>query len=226
MVAVDELKNESAAAPKPERGVQGNETYLALVWRRLRRSFTGMVGLVLVVLLITISVFADFFAPMNPLETNDSFSPPQVVRFSDKDGNISLFPRVYATAETDELDPVTFQPIVGPDYDNPLYLGFFVKGAEYRLFGLIPANRHFFGTTDGQPVHFLGTDKFGRDVLSRAIYGSRISLAIALSVVTIVTVIGTSVGLISGYFGGPLDAGCSVSWKWFWPFHNCRSISP
>ena len=62
MVAVDELKNESAAAPKPERGVQGNETYLALVWRRLRRSFTGMVGLVLVSLLLVTAIFADFIA--------------------------------------------------------------------------------------------------------------------------------------------------------------------
>ncbi|MBN8930459.1 MAG: ABC transporter permease, partial [Rhizobium pusense] len=206
MMAFDEMKTETAAAAKPDRSANGNETYLALVWRRLRRSFTGMVGLVLVVLLILISIFADFFAPMNPLETHGSFSPPQVVRFTDKDGNFRLAPRVYAIAETEELDPVTFQPIVGPDYDNPVYLGFFVKGAEYKLLGLIPMSRHFFGSTDGQPVHFLGTDKFGRDVLSRAIYGSRISLAIALSVVAIVTVIGTSVGLISGYFGGPLDA--------------------
>ena len=111
MVAVDNMKTETTATPKPERGTQGNESYLALVWRRLRRSFTGMLGLVLVVLLILIAIFADFFAPMNPLETNASFSPPQVVRFSDKDGNISPFPRVYATAETEELDPVTFQPI-------------------------------------------------------------------------------------------------------------------
>ncbi len=109
---------------------------------------------------------------MNPLETHGSFSPPQVIRFTDKDGSFSLAPRVYAIAESEELDPVTFQPIVGPDYDNPVYLGFFVKGAEYKLLGLIPMSRHFFGSTDGQPVHFLGTDKFGRDVLSRAIYAA------------------------------------------------------
>lgn len=54
-------------------------------------------------------------------------------------------------------------------------------------------------------MHFLGTDKFGRDVLSRAIYGSRISLMIALTVVFIVTVVGTTVGMVSGYFGGTLD---------------------
>ncbi|MGO4441231.1 ABC transporter permease [Rhizobium sp. RAF56] len=183
----------------------GNESYPALVWRRLKRSWTGMSGLVLVGLLILMSVFAEFVAPVDPNATDSGFAPPQTISFRDKDGNFVLQPRVYAMADTEELDPVTFQPIVGIDYDNPRLLGFFVKGADYNLFGLIPGNRHLFGSSDGQPVHFLGTDKFGRDVLSRAIYGSRISLIIALTVVFIVTVVGTTVGMISGYFGGTLD---------------------
>ncbi|MEB2847342.1 ABC transporter permease subunit [Rhizobiales bacterium RZME27] len=203
MTAIDQTTTKMITpATEPQ---QANESYVALVWRRFRRSVTGMIGLALVALLFLIAVFANFFAPMDPMETHASFSPPQAISFTDKEGTFGIFPRVYATAETEELDPVTFQPIVGPDYDNPHYLGFFVKGAEYHLFGLIPMDRHFFGATDGQPVHFLGTDKFGRDVLSRAIHGSRISLAIALSVVFIVTVIGTTVGLVSGYFGGTAD---------------------
>ncbi|UHS58699.1 ABC transporter permease [Agrobacterium vaccinii] len=204
MVAVNSSTSQEQVVSVPEQ--RANESYVALVWRRLRRSFTGMVGLVLVVLLIFIAVFANFFAPVDPNETGASFTPPQSISFTDKDRTFSIWPRVYAMAETEELDPVTFQPIVGPNYDNPLYLGFFVKGASYNLFGIIPMEMHFFGSVDGQTVHFLGTDKFGRDVLSRAIHGSRISLAIALSVVFIVTVIGTSVGLISGYFGGAVDA--------------------
>lgn len=188
-----------------KHGPDGNESYMALVWRRLRRSWTGLMGLVLVALLIVMAVFADFFAPMDPKATHVGFAPPQMISFHDKDGSLAFPPRVYALAESDELDPVTFQPVLGPDYDNPRLLGLFVKGAEYRLFGLIPLDRHFFGTVDGQPVHFLGTDKFGRDVLSRAIVGSRISLMIALVVVGIVTVIGTTVGLVSGYFGGTFD---------------------
>ncbi|PCD67617.1 ABC transporter permease [Rhizobium phaseoli] len=199
----------SDTPPTTERAIKkpphGNESYLALVWRRLRRSWTGMAGLVLVGLLILMAVFADFFAPMDPKATDVGFAPPQVMSFHDKDGNFVFQPRVYALSDSEELDPVTFQPIVGVDYDNPRLLGFFVKGAEYKLFGLIPADRHFFGSTDGQPVHFLGTDKFGRDVLSRAIIGSRISLMIALTVVFIVTLIGTTVGMVSGYFGGTFD---------------------
>ncbi len=205
MATLEEIRPDPVAEDAVTR-TAGNESYSALVWRRFRRSLTGMIGLVLVAVLVVTALFAEFFSPMNPMATDASFSPPQTISFRDKDGRFSILPRVYAMAETEELDPVTFQPIVGPDYDNPRYLGFFVRGSEYRLLGLVPTNRHFFGSIDGEPVHFLGTDKFGRDVLSRAIHGSRVSLAIALSVVLIVTVVGTTVGLVSGYFGGATDA--------------------
>jgi len=205
MLAIDPTLPPPVEEPVTKRRPHGNESYMALVWRRLKRSWTGMAGLILVVALVLMAVFADFFAPMDPKVTDVGFAPPQMMSFHDKDGNFVFQPRVYALADSEELDPVTFQPVVGPDYDHPRLLGFFVKGADYRLLGLIPANRHFFGSTDGQPVHFLGTDKFGRDVLARAIYGSRISLMIALTVVFIVTVIGTTVGMVSGYFGGTFD---------------------
>lgn len=193
---------EAASAPEERHH---NESYSALVWRRLKRSFTGMMGLVLVCLLVVIAVFADFLSPVDPKATGVAFAPPQSISFTDRDGNFVFPPRSYPIRETEELDPVTFQPVVGPDYENPQVLGFFVEGAPYRLFGLIPAKRHLFGAADGTPVHLLGTDKFGRDVLSRALHGSRISLMIALIVVFIVTVVGTTIGMMSGYFGGRFD---------------------
>ncbi|TPI73365.1 ABC transporter permease [Mesorhizobium sp. B2-8-9] len=211
MLARDPSPLPPSLTPLPAESVpvaeaaHGNESYIALVWRRLKRSWTGMAGLCLVALLLVMAVFAEFLAPMDPKATDVAFAPPQLPAFHDKDGNFVARPRVYALADSADLDPVTFQPIVGPDYDHPRLLGFFVKGAPYKLLGLIPANRHFFASMDGQPVHFLGTDKFGRDVLSRAIHGSRVSLMIALTVVFIITVIGTSVGMISGYFGGKFD---------------------
>ncbi|PZV35884.1 ABC transporter permease [Mesorhizobium kowhaii] len=205
MLALDNLPPPlpaEGAISKPQRG---NESYIALVWRRLKRSWTGMAGLCLVVLLLVMAVFAEFLAPMDPKVTDVGFAPPQMPAFHDKNGNFVARPRVYALADSADLDPVTFQPVVGPDYDHPRLLGFFAHGAPYKLFGLLPADRHLFGSLDGQPVHFLGTDKFGRDVLSRAIHGSRVSLMIALTVVFIITVIGTTVGMVSGYFGGRFD---------------------
>ncbi|HET7714933.1 MAG TPA: ABC transporter permease [Bauldia sp.] len=193
-------------AQAPGRLAHGNEGYFHLVWRRFRRSISGMIGLILVSALIVMSIFADFFAPVNPKSSYLGFSPPDSISFTAPDGSFSIRPRVYPTIETGELDPITFQPLTGPDYDNPIELGFFVKGYPYRLFGLVPTELHFFGAVDGRPVHFLGTDKLGRDILSRAIVGSRISLTIALIVVTITTIVGTTIGITSGYLGGRLDS--------------------
>ncbi|MBO6727794.1 MAG: ABC transporter permease [Rhizobiaceae bacterium] len=184
---------------------QTGETYLRLVWRRLKRSTMGMIGLVMVLSLLIMALFADFFAPMDPNRVDNQYQPPDAIRFVDGDGNFSLIPAVYPIGESDELDPITFQPKTGIDFENPIAMGFFVRGYSYRVLGLIPTNIHFFGSEDGRPVHFLGTDKLGRDILSRGIIGSRISLMIALTVVSITTIVGTLVGITSGYLGGRFD---------------------
>lgn len=182
-----------------------SQSFAALVWRRLRRSVPGMVGLVLVCLLLFVSVFAYFFAPVDPKAQNVAFAPPDRVGFYVPDQGWQLRPVAFPTVETDELDPITFQPMIGPDYANPRPLGLFVKGFPYTLFG-IPLERHFFGATDGTPIHLLGTDKLGRDILSRGIVGSQISLSIALISIFLITVIGTLAGIASGYIGGRFDA--------------------
>ncbi len=182
-----------------------SESYAALVWRKLRRSITGMIGLVLVALLLLSSIFADFVAPVEPKTPYIAYSPPDAVSFFTKDG-FSLRPVTFPTTEGTELDPVTYQPIIGPDYDHPRPIKFFVKGYEYKLLGLVPSNTHLFGTEDGKPFHILGTDKFGRDILSRGFVGSRLSLAISLVTVAIITLVGTVVGMTSGYLGGRIDA--------------------
>jgi peptide/nickel transport system permease protein len=192
-------------APVLTRFGSVSEGYATLVWRRFRRSTMGMIGLVLVLLLLVVSVFADFFAPMDPKAANLPFAQPDVIAFEDPAGNFSLIPWVYPIGDTGEFDPITFQPLTGLEKNNPTPTGFFVTGNEYQLLWFIPANIHFFGTTDGRPIQLLGTDKFGRDILSRGIIGSRISLMIALAVVTITTIVGTMVGITSGYIGGPLD---------------------
>ena len=194
------------AAVTQGRFALGDEGYLSLVWRRFRRSVVGMIGLVLVAALLIMAVFADFFAPMDPKDQTISFAPPDSIAFENSDGSFSLLPKIYPIVETDQLDPVTFQPITGPDLEHPVNLGFFVQGYSYNILWFIPANIHIFGATDPtQPVHFLGTDKLGRDILSRGIIGSRITLTIALIVVLITTTVGTLVGITSGYLGGRLD---------------------
>jgi peptide/nickel transport system permease protein len=195
-----------ATETRAARFARTGESYPVLVWRRFRRSVSGMVGLVLVSALLLIAIFADFVAPLDPKASHVGFAPPATISFFDQDGNFSLLPRVYPFVEGEEFDPITYQPISGPDYENPLDVGFFVPGYSYQLFWVIPTNLHLFGSRDGRPMHLLGADKLGRDIFSRAVIGSRISLTIALIVVTLTTVIGTSIGIVSGYRGGRFDA--------------------
>ena len=181
-----------------------SQTYPALVWRRFKRSIPGMFGLTLVVLLLLTAVFAEFVAPMDPNEPTASFAPPDKLSFFAKDG-FTLWPVAYSITESTELDPVTFQPMMGPDMEHPRSLALFAKGSDYRLWGLIPLSRHLIGVADGSPLHLLGTDKLGRDILSRGVFGSRLTLMISLVSITLITIIGTLLGITSGYIGGRFD---------------------
>lgn len=185
-----------------------SQSYLGLVWRRLRKSVPGMIGLILVGTLLTVAVFAPFFAPVDPKAPNVGFAPPDKISWyvpgEGPQAGWRLLPVVFPIVESDELDPVTFQPLTAPDYDNPRRILIWAKGWEYKLFG-IPMSRHFLQVEDGSPLHILGTDRLGRDILSRGIVGSRISLALALTCITLITIIGTLAGITSGYIGGRFD---------------------
>ena len=125
-----------------------NQNYYALVWRRFRRSLMGMIGLTLVVLLLVVSVFGEFFAPMDPNAPDIGFAPPDQLSFVTKDG-FTLWPVAYPVVEGEELDPITYQPVIGPAFDNPRPLALFVQGTPYRVWGLIPWDRHLIGVADG-----------------------------------------------------------------------------
>lgn len=204
MSASPELPEAEAIDSRVTTGATTSQNYRALVWRRFRRSTPGMMGLVLVTLLMLTAIFAEFVAPMNPNANTTSFAPPDKISFFTKEG-FTLWPVAYATIESDELDPITFQPLIGPDYDNPRPLVLFAKGTPYLMWGFIPGDRHLIGVADGSPLHLLGTDKLGRDILSRGVYGSRITLMIALVSISLITLLGTLLGITSGYIGGRFD---------------------
>jgi peptide/nickel transport system permease protein len=169
-----------------------------------------MIGLILVAALLIIALFAPFFAPVDPKAPNVAFAPPDKISWyvpgEGPEAGWRILPVTFPIVEKEgEFDPVTFQPVVGPDFDNPRPIVLFARGWEYELFG-ITMSRHFIGTADGSPLHILGTDKLGRDILSRGIIGSRISLMIALVSVALITVLGTLAGITSGYIGGQFDS--------------------
>ena len=92
------------------------------------------------------------------------------------------------------------------DPEKVIPIGFFVRGPEYKMWGLFPMDLHFFGPLNpNDPVYLLGTDKLGRDLLSRLIYGTRVSMSIGLIGVAMSLTIGVVLGSLSGFYGGWVD---------------------
>jgi peptide/nickel transport system permease protein len=180
-------------------------TPLQLMWWRFRRHKMALVGGGILIVAYLVMLLADVFAPYDPtFRTPYLYSPPQGLHFVDKTGQFSLRPLVYGIGKS--RDPVTLQLLYvnDPTKEYPLY--FFVQGWEYKLWGLVPGNIHLFGVREqGADVFLLGTDHLGRDMLSRVIFGSRISLTIGLVGVFLSLIIGLIVGGISALYGGWLD---------------------
>jgi peptide/nickel transport system permease protein len=197
----------AVAEPLPAAEAVQHESYLQLVWRRFRKSKPAIIGGLMILMLVILAAFAEFFSPTRPtqLDMPASFTPPQRIHFIDTEGRFHLRPFTYL--QTVELDPVTFAPRWAEDTSQPYAVKFLVKGWEYKLLGLIPTSYHLFGVEEGGTVYLLGTDKFGRDLWGRACLAGRISLTLSLFATFISVTVGSVIGVVSGYYGGWIDLG-------------------
>ena len=175
-----------------------------LMWRRLTRHRLAIVGGVVLAMLYLIAMFCEFIAPYDPSTKNTALltAPPQRIHLFGA-GGVSLRPFVYAY--TGSEDPITWRKIYQENKEARYPIRWFVRGDEYRFWGLFKTQVHLFGVDDGY-VFLLGTDTLGRDVFSRIMYGTRISLSIGLIGVALSFILGLSIGGVSGYFGGFADA--------------------
>jgi peptide/nickel transport system permease protein len=182
-----------------------HESYFQLVWHRFRRSKPGIAGGLMVLGLIVLAVFGEFFSPTDPTELamSASFTPPQRIHFIDAEGRFHLRPFTYLQVVA--LDPTTFEPRWEEDTSRRYELKLFPKSWEWKILGLIPTRYHLYGVEEGGTIYLLGTERFGRDLWGRSCVAGRISLSLSLFAVFISVAVGSIVGVTSGYYGGWID---------------------
>ena len=171
---------------------------------KLRRHRLAVVALyVLGFLYLTCLVFSDFVAPYHfDNERRDlSYHPPSKVHLVGEDGKLH-WPFVYKTSFTFDENKLR---IYTEDKAKRYPIRFCARGDKHKLLGLIPMRVRLLGVAEPARLYLIGADARGRDLLSRIIYGGRISLSIGLAGVLVSFSIGMLMGGVSGYFGGKVD---------------------
>jgi peptide/nickel transport system permease protein len=180
-------------------------------WQLIRRSFAkhhlAVVSLHLLILLYLLAVVAETVSPYSPgkYDLDHQYCPPQLPRWNAQHG-------LHTRAMELTVDPVTFRKTYVERTDAVVPLGLFVKGEPYHFWGLIPMERRLIGVDTAdvpagvKPTFYvLGADRYGRDLLSRILYGSRVSLSVGLIGIAFTFLLGMTIGGISGYAGGAVD---------------------
>lgn len=204
-MAVDTIAPAELVAPKKLK----RESQLALMWRRFKRHQLAVVSLWIVVFFYLVAAFAEFLAPTDPAaySARYTYAPPQGLQFivATEDGGWAFQPHVngYKT----EVDPKAMRRsfVIDPEVIIPVQ--FFAPSKPYYLAGFIPMSVKFMGVENPRdPFYVIGADRLGRDMLSRLIHGTRISLSIGLAGVTLSLFFGIVIGGFAGYYGGWFDS--------------------
>ena len=212
MITTKKCQTAPAVAPTPlamEKEKQASTYEVAsqwkLMWWKFKKHKLAMIALPVIIIMYTLAIFCEFFGPALPLQRYSQYknAPPSMIHVIDAEGKWS-FPFVYDVKVG--MDDYTFRKIFKEDTSTKVPLSFFAKGDDYKLWGLFHLNTRFFGPQKvGAPFFFMGTDKLGRDLYTRILYGARISLSFCLVSIFFTFLIGLALGGLSGYLGGIID---------------------
>jgi len=203
------------AAKKKDSDIEGgqkkqvSQSYWSLVWWKFKKSKVAIIGgIILVVFYFSFVLFPEFFASYTKENRTDfTEAPPQKIHFIDQQGKFHLRPFVYALEKKIDQKIRKRTWVENPEVAFDLY--FFTKGEPYKIWGMIPWDRHLFGVNlEASPDGYafvVGTDSQGRDYYSLIVYGGRLSLMIGLIGQILTLVLGSVLGAISGFYGGTPD---------------------
>jgi peptide/nickel transport system permease protein len=193
-------------ASEPDGGTDDKLAFASqwqLVWIKLKQHRLAIVSGIVLILLYLTALLAEPLAPYGQ-STRDSshiLAPPQSIHLFHEGSFVGPF--VYGFSQ--ELDMENLQRVYTPDPAKVQPLRYFCRGDEYSFWGVIDTNWHLVCPAEGGTLYLLGTDRLGRDVLSRVIYGARISLTVGLIGIAVSLFLGILIGGLAGYFGGWID---------------------
>ena len=174
-----------------------------LIWWKFSRHKLAVASGILLLFVYFCVVFAEFLSPYDyqARHTRFIYAPPQSVHLFHEGRFVGPFVYGYDV----KLNMETLRREFTPNPDKVQPLRFFCSGDRYRFWGLFDANVHLFCPAEGGHAFLLGTDRLGRDMLSRIINGARVSMTIGLLGVMVTIVLGVLLGGLAGYYGGVFD---------------------
>ena len=178
-----------------------------LMWWKFRKHKLAMIGGVVTIIVYLIALIVEFLSPLDPnlVSATYTYAPPQRLHFIENTPQGTMF-HPYVFGYKSVIDKASLRRTFTIDETKVIPVRFFVRGYEYRWLGVIPGDRHLLGPAQqGDPMYLLGADRLGEDLLSRLIYGTRISMSIGLVGVFLSLTLGLLLGGVSGYFGGAVD---------------------
>ncbi|AJD44872.1 ABC transporter permease [Rhizobium sp. SEMIA 4085] len=174
-----------------------------LMWWKFKQHRLALASGIFLLVVYLMILVVEFLAPYGLHTRNVDYihSPPQRVHLFDKGELVGPF--VYGRKMQLDLD--TLRRIYTDDPNDVQPIRFFCRGDSYKFWGLVQSDLHLVCPAQGGQMYLLGTDRLGRDVLSRILYGARISLTIGLIGIAISFVLGIVIGGLAGYWGGVFD---------------------